>query len=93
MVEQCFWRGAWYRHKLKLLEPNYWFELPNNKSPRLWVPPAAMEIVMELFNDDHMVHPHIPHMFAIPCLMAHLWRKQLSKDTDVVFTVKTGSFF
>ena len=48
---------------------------------------------MELFNEDHLAHPHIPHVFVVPRLMTHLWRKQLSKDADVLFTVKAGSSF
>ena len=52
-----------------------------------------MEMVVELFNEDHLAHPHILHVFVVPRLMTHLWRKQLSKDADVTFTVKAGSSF
>ena len=37
--------------------------------------------------------PHIPHVFAIPRLMTHLWRRQLSKDADVLFTINFGESF
>ena len=42
---QLWWKdvsgNAWCGHELKLLEPNDWFDLPNSKSPRLWVPPGG----------------------------------------------------
>ena len=40
-----------------------------------------------------MVNPHIPHIFVLPCLMTHLWRKELGKDADVLFTVACGTPF
>ena len=46
--------------------------------------------LMELFNDDRVAHPWHPHVFAVPRLMTHLWRKQLSKDADLMFTVTVG---
>ena len=52
-----------------------------------------METVVELFNEDRLAHPHTPHVFSIPCLMTHLCRRQLSKDTDVLFTINVGPFF
>ena len=62
--------------------------------PRLWMPPpAAMETVMKLFNEDRIAHPWNPHVFVVPRLMTHLWRKQLGKDADVMFTVATRNHF
>ena len=55
--------------------------------------PAAMENVVESFNEYFLAHAHIPHMFSIPCLMIHLWRKQLYKDADVFFTINVGPSF
>jgi hypothetical protein len=50
-----------------------------------------METALELFSEDRLVNPHIPHVFCIPRLMTHLWRKQLAKDSDVVITLDTGN--
>ena len=55
-------------------------------------PPSAIETVVELFNEDRLAHPHIPHVFAIPHLITHLWRKILPKDADVLFTVNVGPY-
>ena len=52
-----------------------------------------MEAVVGLFNEDSLAHPHIPHVFSIPCLMTHLWIKKLSKYVDVLFTVNVGPSF
>ena len=56
-------------------------------------PPAAMETVMELFSKDLMVNPTESHVFVVPRLMTHLWRKSLGKDADVMFHVPAGSCF
>ena len=53
-------------------------------------PPAAMGTVLEVFNEDHLAHPWNPHVFVVPRLMTHLWRKSLGKDMDVMFTVQVG---
>eukprot|EP00956_Cyclotella_meneghiniana_P032553 scaffold90111_cov54-Cyclotella_meneghiniana.AAC.2 len=52
-----------------------------------------MLAVLEMFNDDHLSHPHLPHVFVVPRLMTHLWRKQLTKDADLVFTVQCDPEF
>ncbi|EJK69227.1 hypothetical protein THAOC_09530, partial [Thalassiosira oceanica] len=58
---------------------------------RIWMPPpAVMEVAMEQFNDDRLVSPHNLHVFAIPSLMTHLWRRRLSKAADILFTVPVG---
>ncbi|KAL7468881.1 hypothetical protein ACHAXS_009127 [Conticribra weissflogii] len=86
--------SAWLDAPIRLLTPEDWFTLYEIEEPRLWIPPpAAMETVVEMFNEDRLVHPHIPHVFAVPRLMTHLWRKQLGKDADVMFTVGVGSGF
>ncbi len=70
------------------------FKLKNLEAARLWlVPPAVMETVLELFCHDWMAHPQRPHVFVVPRLMTHLWRKNLGKDTDVLFTVPAGANF
>ena len=56
------------------LSPDYWFQLHIQDRPRLWTPPpAAMETVVEVFNEDCLAHPYISHVFAIPRLTNHLW--------------------
>ena len=52
-----------------------------------------MLTVLEMFNNDRMANSHLPHVFAVPRLMTHLWRKQLVKDTDLVFTVPCDTSF
>ena len=97
------WVNSWWTspemasgsaNSIKLLSPEDWFTLYENKQPRLWCPPpAAMETVIELFNDDRLVHPGIPHVFCVPRLMTHLWERALGKDADLMFHVKAGTSF
>ena len=46
-----------------------------------------MTTVLELFTEDRLAHPFLPHVFLIPGLMTHLWRKPLSKDSDLLLTI------
>ena len=84
-------REPWGGLDLVEIDRDNMFELYQVEGPRLWMPPpAAMETVMELFNEDRIAHPGNAHVFAVPRLMTHLWRKTLSKDADLMFTVATG---
>ena len=84
----------WCGEDLTLLTPDDWFDLKNVAGPPLWIPPpAAMGAVVEMFGEDRLVRPHLPHVFVVPHLMTYLWRKQLSKDADVVLTIPTGQCF
>ena len=86
--------NRWESEELVKLEPGDWFRLYEIKGHRLWIPPpAAMETVMELFAEDHLVNPHLAHVFVVPRLMTHLWRKQLMRDADVFFYVYAGHPF
>lgn len=79
---------------LTKLEPIDWFRLHEINSNRLWIPPpAAMATVVELFNEDRIVNPHLTHVFVVPRLMTHIWRKQLMKDADLTFYVRAGAPF
>ena len=51
-----------------------------------------METVVELSNEDRLAHPHTPHMFSMPRLMNHLWRRHLSKDAEVLFTISVRPY-
>ena len=86
--------AAWGGRALKRLSPDDWFQLHTQERPRLWTPPpASMETVLEVFNEDCQAHPHIPNVFAIPRLITHLWRRWLSKDVNVLFTINMGPSF
>ena len=70
------------------------FELPSLEADRLWMlAPAAMETAMELFNEGRIAHSWNAHVFAIPRIMTHLWRKNLGKDADLIFSVAPGEHF
>jgi hypothetical protein len=51
---------------------------------------AVMETALELFGNDRLAHPQWPHVFVILCLMTHMWRKNLGKNADVLFTIPVG---
>ena len=76
---------------LERITPDNMFELRDMQAARLWIlPPATMEVVMELLSEDRLAHPQWPHVFVVPRLMTHFWRKDLMKSADLLFTVPAG---
>ena len=67
------------------------FKLKDMKVVRLWMlPPAVMEVATKLLWEDKMAHPQWPHIFVVPGFMTHMWRRNLGKLVDVLFTVPAG---
>ena len=88
------WWDNWDGGTLVEMTKDLWFESRHVKGARLWMPPpAAMRTVMEVFNEDRIADMKTTHIFAVPRLMTHLWRKKLGKRADVMFEVKTGNHF
>ena len=91
------WVRSWWKSRkgvdfggmsLKTITKDNMFELRDLQAARLWMlPPAAMEVVMELLCEDRLAHPQWPHVFVVPRLMTHFWRKDLMKNADLFFTV------
>jgi hypothetical protein len=91
------WVRSWWQTKkgtnfggftLKTITKDTMFKLQDLQGARLWMmPPAAMEVVMELLSKDHLAHPQWPHVFVVPCLMTHFWRKDLMKSANLYFTM------
>jgi hypothetical protein len=76
------------------IDHNNMFELKDVKAARLWMlPPAAMEVAIELLWEDKLAHPQWSHVFVVPRLMTHMWRRDLGKNADILFTVPTGDPF
>jgi hypothetical protein len=96
-VKVSAWVHSWWKTKkgtpfggfpLGNITKDNMFELRDLKAARLWMmPPAAMEVVLELLCEDRLAHPQWPHVFVVPRLMTHLWRKDLMKNADLLFTV------
>ena len=36
------------------------------------LPPAAIETIMEVFNEDRMAHTKKAHVFVVPRLITHI---------------------
>ena len=89
---QSWWRtkkGAEYGGlPLTQITKDNTFKLWDLKAARLWMlPPSTMEVALELLCEDCLTHPQWPHVFVVPRLMMHLWRKDLMKNSDLLFTV------
>ena len=52
-----------------------------------------MEVALELLCKDRLTHPQWPHVFVVSHLMTHLWRKDLMKNADLLFTVPAQVLF
>jgi hypothetical protein len=80
--------------KLKNITSANMFELRDVNGGRLWMmPPAVMEVAIELLCEDCLAHPQWPHVFVMPHLMANFWRKDLMKSADLFFTAPVGAPF
>ena len=81
----------WGNLPLEEITPDNMFELKNVKAARLWMlPPTAMEVAIKLLWEDRLAHPQWPHVFCVPRLMTHLWRRDLGKNADIFFLVPAG---
>ena len=81
----------WGGLPLEEVTPHNMFELKDMKAARLWMlPPAAMEVAIKLLWEDKLAHPQWPHVFVVPRFMTHMWRRNLGKSADVLFTVPAG---
>jgi hypothetical protein len=49
-----------------------------------------MEVAIELLWEDKLAHPQWPHVFVVPRFMTHMWRRDLGKNADMLFTVPAG---
>ena len=79
---------------MKKLETEDWFELHTQDITRLWKPPpAAMETVVELFNEDHLAYPHIPQVFAIPKFDETPVDKAIIQGRGCFSTINVGPSF
>ncbi len=78
---------------VKFLEPIDWFgTLEDVKVLNIWSPPpgAAFDCVEMMTKAIHK-RPYTSHCFVCPCLMTSRWRKQVSKATDILVKIPTGS--
>jgi hypothetical protein len=67
------------------------FELKNVKAARLWMLPMAVkEVAIKLLWEDKLAHPQWPHVFVVPRFMTELWRRDLGRSADILFTVPAG---
>jgi hypothetical protein len=67
------------------------FELKNVKAARLWMLPSAVkEVAIKLLWEDKLAHPQWPHVFVVPRFMTKLWRRDLGRSADILFTVPAG---
>jgi hypothetical protein len=84
-------RSWWGPSPLLTLDAEGWFTHGQEVTPCLWMPPpTGMEVALELLAEARHKRPHVAHIVVAPRLMTHLWRKQIGKDTDVLFTVPVG---
>jgi len=62
-----------------------------SSSVLLWTPPpAAAAVAVEQLSFSRLKRPQLAHVFVVPRLITYLWRKQLFKLADLVFTLPVG---
>jgi hypothetical protein len=79
---------SWTPNLDHILAPSFY---PADQKVFLWAPPpAAAQVAMDQLSFARLKRPSLAHIFICPRLMTHLWRKQLYKVADVVFTLDAG---
>jgi hypothetical protein len=69
-----------------------WIPTPIKDSWLLWCPPpAAADVTIDELMFLCHKHTHLNHIFIVPRLATHLWRKKLYKTCDIVLTLLPGS--
>ena len=82
----------WGGKPLTFLNPEGWFREGHGKGIYVWAPPpAAAAVAVEMFAEARLKRTEGTHIFVVPRLMTHLWRKQLGKDADLMFDIPVGS--
>jgi hypothetical protein len=69
-----------------------WHPTPTTDDWLLWCPPpAAADVAIEELMYSRHKWTHLNHIFIVPRLATHLWRKKLYKTSDIVFKQTPGS--
>ena len=90
VVERSTTVGLWLRlrwvNSFSRMSPSGWFELKGDNL--LWAtPPPAADTALELVLEARLQHPYKSHYMVVPRLMKFLWRKDMEKEADLLFTV------
>jgi hypothetical protein len=91
------WVRSWAEAKdknkqVKVLSPTEWCDPHPSGETYVWVPPpAAAGAAIDWLGQSIHQRPESVHIVLVPRLMTGLWRKKLSKTSDLLFTVPLES--
>jgi hypothetical protein len=91
------WVKSWASPKdktkeVKVLSPTEWCDPHPNEGTYVWVPPpAAAAAAIDWLSQSIHKRPQSVHIVLVPRLMTAMWRKKLSKTSDLLFTVPLES--
>ena len=84
--------NPWGGRELEFLTPDEWFSGTRGEGAYVWAPPpAAASVAVEMFAEARHKRPAGAHLLVIPRLMTSMWRKQCSKDADLIFEIPVGT--
>jgi hypothetical protein len=87
----------WFEHGHGISGGTYdarglWHPTPTSDTWILWSPPpAAADVAIEQLLYSRHKRPQLNHVFIVPRLATHLWRKRLYKASDIVFELPPGA--
>jgi hypothetical protein len=91
------WVRSWAADKdqskpVKVLSPTEWCDPHPSGGTYVWIPPpAAASHAVEWMAQSIHKRPDSVHIMLVPRLMTNLWRKRLSKTSDLLFTIPLES--
>jgi hypothetical protein len=78
--------------QVKALSPTEWCQPHPSGGTCVWMPPpAAASTAVEWLGQSTHKRPDSVHIVLVPRLMTALWRKTLSKTSDLLFTIPLES--
>jgi hypothetical protein len=91
------WVRSWAEAKdknkqVEVLSPTEWYDPHPSGETHVWVPPpAAAGAAIDWQGQSIHKRPESVHIVLVPRLLTGLWRKKLSKTSDLLFTVPLES--
>lgn len=88
--EEWFDRGHGFQGGIRNAR-GHWLPRETGEQWLLWAPPpAAADVAVEELLLSRHKRTYLNHIFIVPRLATHLWRKKLYKVSDIVFEVPVG---
>ena len=76
------------------IETSDWFEENKSGNNPLWgISPSAIKTALDMVLEARLKQPHKTNLVVVPRLMTYIWRIQMVKEGELLFTISVGMNF